>query len=328
MDRLDAMQAFVRVVEAGTFTKAADSMGLPKAAVTRLIRSLEDHLQTRLLNRTTRKVSVTAEGSSYYERVTRLLAEVDELEGAMSQTRANPRGRIRVDVSPPIARLIVVPALPAFHRQYPDIQMDLGVTDRNADLMGDGIDCAIRVGEIRDQFLVARRIADLPFITCAAPGYLQQRGVPVHPRELEGNGHTIIGYFSALTGERWTLRCHRDGELVELQGRSIVSVNDGDTCVAAGLAGLGVVHALGFMVKAHIEAGQLVPLFEQWTMPSLPASIVYPPTRHVGTKLRVFVDWVSDLFARRRSELRRDPPLGQQGEELFVGRYPRKRRTR
>ena len=144
MDKLSAMQAFTRVVEAGTFTKAADSLGLPKAAVTRLIQSLEDQLQTRLLNRTTRRVTVTPDGAAYYERVSRLLGDLDELEGSLSHARVTPKGRIRVDVSSSVARLLLIPALPQFHAQYPEIQIDLGVSDRPVDLVSDNVDCVLR----------------------------------------------------------------------------------------------------------------------------------------------------------------------------------------
>jgi len=158
MDRLSAMQAYVRVVEAGTFTKAADSLDLPKATVTRLIQTLETHLRTKLLNRTTRRVTVTPDGAAYYERAMRLLSDLDELEGSMNQARMTPRGRIRIDVPGVVGREMIIPHLPDFYAKYPDIQIELGVSDRTVDLISDNIDCVIRGGELTDQSLVARRL--------------------------------------------------------------------------------------------------------------------------------------------------------------------------
>src|SRR5262245_6986317 len=157
MDQLTAMRAFVRVVEAGTFTRAASSLAIPKPTVSKLIQELEAHIHTKLLNRTTRRVAVTPDGAAYYERVVRLLAELDELDGSMAVSQATPKSRLRVDVSTSLAPLVMIPALPAFHARYPDIQIDLGVTDRVVDLVGENVDCVVRAGELMDQSLIARR---------------------------------------------------------------------------------------------------------------------------------------------------------------------------
>ena len=151
MDKLSAMRAFVRVVEAGTFTRAADSLGAPKAQVSRLVQSLEEELKTRLLNRTTRRVAVTADGAAYYDRASRLLTELEELESSLSRAKVAARGRLRIDTSSSIASLIVIPALPGFYARYPDIQIDVGVSDKPTDLIGENIDCVIRAGEVTDQ---------------------------------------------------------------------------------------------------------------------------------------------------------------------------------
>src|SRR5262245_44127234 len=172
MDQLSAMRAFVRVVEVGTFTRAAQLLETPKPTVSKLIQLLEAHLRTRLLNRTTRRVTVTADGAAYYERVVRILADMDELDGSMTLSQASPKGRLRVDVSGSIAMLCVIPALPEFHARYPDIQVEIGVTDRVVDLVAENVDCVIRAGTIADQSLVARRIGEMAFLTCAAPPYL------------------------------------------------------------------------------------------------------------------------------------------------------------
>ena len=184
MDKFSAMQAFVRVVEAGTFTKAADSMDLPKATVTRLIQDLEKELDTKLLNRTTRKVAVTVDGAAYYEQASRLLGEVDELESSMSRAKASPRGKLKVDVPSSLGLTVIIPALPDFYARYPDIQLELGVSDRPVDIIAENVDCVVRGGELTDQSLVARRIGEFYLVSCASPGYLKRHGKPKHPREL------------------------------------------------------------------------------------------------------------------------------------------------
>lgn len=298
MDKFAAMQAFVRVVEAGTFTKAADSLDLPKPTVTRLIQMLETHLQTKLLNRTTRRVTVTADGAAAYDRALRLLSEMDELESSMSRAKANPRGRLRIDVGAAVAQLLLIPALPEFHARYPDIQIDLGVSDRPVDLIGENVDCVLRGGEITDQSLVARRIGEFHTILCATPDYLKRRGLPKHPNDLEGDTHRVVSYFSHRTGRPYPLTFTKDGERLELSPRYTVSVNDSTANLVAGLAGLGIVRTTTFQARTHIDNGTLVPMLLDWCADSIPIHVVYPPNRHLSTKLRVFVDWVAELFAR------------------------------
>lgn len=298
MDKFSAMQAYVRVVEAGTFTKAADSMNLPKPTVTRLIQTLETHLQTKLLNRTTRRVTVTADGAAYYDRAVRILGEMDELESSMSRAKANPRGRLRIDVGASVGQMLLIPALPDFHVRYPDIQIDLGVTDRPVDLVGENVDCVLRGGEITDQSLVARRIGEFHLVLAATPAYLKRHGMPRHPTDLEDGQHRVINYFSHRTGRPFPFTFEKDDERIELTGQHIVSVNDSNANLAAGLAGLGIVRTTTFMARPHFDDGTLVPLLLDWCADTIPIHVVYPPNRHLSTKLRVFVDWAADLFAR------------------------------
>ena len=168
MDQIQAMRIFTRVVEAGTFTRAADSLSLPKATVTKHVQALEERLRVKLLNRTTRRVTVTADGAAYYERTVRLLSDLDDIEASMTNARANPMGRLRVDVGTSVAQLLIIPHLADFQTRFPDIQLDLGVSDRTVDLIGDNVDCVIRGGELSDQSLVARRVGNLEFITVAS----------------------------------------------------------------------------------------------------------------------------------------------------------------
>ncbi|MBC7992534.1 MAG: LysR family transcriptional regulator [Rhizobacter sp.] len=298
MDRFDAMQAFARVVEAGSFTKAAETLHMSKTSVTQLVQQLEARLRVRLLNRTTRKVQVTADGAAYYERVVRLLAEMDDAETSLSSALESPRGRLRVDVPSPLARMILIPALPTFHAHYPDIQIDLGVSDRLVDLIGDNVDCVIRGGELTNQSLMARRVGDLQLRVCAAPSYLERAGTPVHPRELEGAQHRTVGFLSPRTGKVLSYPLRREGESIEVQGRHVLTVDDGNAYLAAGLAGLGVLWLPDYMSKAYLARGELVALFEGWHLDPMPMYLAFPPNRHVSTKLRVFIDWVVQLMAQ------------------------------
>ncbi|HYW56975.1 MAG TPA: LysR family transcriptional regulator [Polaromonas sp.] len=296
MDKFTAMQAFVRVVEAGTFTKASDSMGMPKATVTRLIQNLEKELDTKLLNRTTRKVTVTADGAAYFERVGRLLGDVQELESSMSRAKASPRGRLKIDIPGSLGSTVIIPALPDFYARYPDIQIELGVSDRPVDIIADNVDCVVRGGELVDQSLVARRVGELHLMTCATPAYLRRHGTPTHPSEL-AHGHTLVRYMSPRTGRLFPIEMYKDGESFEVTGHHMLALNDSASGVAAALAGLGVTHTLSLLVQGHISTGALVPLFAGWCSESPPIHVVYPPNRHLSNKVRVFVDWVAELFA-------------------------------
>jgi DNA-binding transcriptional LysR family regulator len=297
MDRFEAMQAFVRVVETGSFTKAAETLGLSKTTVTQLVQQLEAHLRVRLLNRTTRKVNATADGLAYYERAVRLLADVDDAETSLSAASASPRGRLRVDVPSPVARLILIPALPAFHARYPDIQLDLGVSDRRVDLIGENVDCVIRGGELANLSLQARHLGDLPLGVYAAPGYLEREGRPAHPRELEDTHHRTVGFLGARAGQALPMVMRRGQESIRVQGRYVLAVDDGNAYLEAGLVGLGALWLPRYIARAHVERGELQPLFEDWHLDPMPLYLAFPPNRHVSAKLRVFIDWVVELMA-------------------------------
>lgn len=297
MDHLLAIRVFARVVEAGTFTRAADSLDMPKPTVTKLVQSLETHLRVKLFNRTTRRVTVTRDGAAYYERTARLLSELDDIEAGMTQAQTKPHGRLRVDIGTTPANLILIPALPEFYARYPDVQIDLGVSDRNVDLVGENVDCVIRGGEISDQSLVARRIAELGFVTCATPDYLERHGTPRHPLDLE-SGHLTLRSFSARTGRMNPMRFLRGDEEIEIDGPHRLAVNEATALITAVVSGLGVAQLPRFEVRAHLEAGRLVTVLQDWAREPLPTYLVFAPNRHFSAKLRVFVDWVAELFAR------------------------------
>lgn len=305
MDRFDAMHAFARVVETRSFTKAAETLHMSKTSVTQLVQQLEARLRVKLLNRTTRKVNVTADGAAYYERVVRLLADMDDAETSLSSASASPRGRLRVDVPSPLARFILVPALPAFHARYPEIQIDMGVSDRMVDLIGENVDCVVRGGELTDPSLMARRLGDLPLGVYAAPDYLARAGTPAHPQALDDAGHSIVGFVWSRTGKTVPYAMHRGSERVEAQGRCFFSFDDGNAYLEAGLAALGILWLPVYMAKAHVARGELVPLFDDWRLDPMPMFVAFPPNRRVSAKLRVFIDWVVELMAHHVPALER-----------------------
>ncbi len=296
MDQFSAMRAFIRVVETGNFTRAADTLSMPKATVTNLIQGLEAHLHTKLLNRTTRRVMVTTDGALYYERAAQIVSEIDELDGSLTNSQGLPSGRLRVEMAGAFADWIVVPALCEFYQKYPDIRIDLGVGDRNVDYLAENVDCALRGGTPADQSLIARRVSEVEMITCAAPLYIEKFGIPERPEELE-NKHYSVSYFRAQTNRTLPFEFNRGDEKIEINARYIVSVNDSRTFVTAALNGLGIAQLPRFMVTDALARGDLVQMLPEWNREPLPLYIVYPPNRHLSNKVRVFVDWLVKLLA-------------------------------
>ncbi len=298
MDRFDAMRVFVRIVEAGSFTKAAQTLGMDRASVTLLVQQLEGRLGVKLLNRTTRKVNVTEDGAAYYERIVGILSELEDVETSLPGAAASPTGVLRVDVPSPLATLILVPALPEFHARYPDIQFDMGASDRKVDVIGENVDCVVRGGQVNDQSLIARRVGQLQLGVYAAPSYLERCGPPVHPSELENSHHRIVRYRWTRTDQASPYSMRHNDELVNLHGRSLLTVDDGNAYLSAGLAGLGVLWLPDYMAKEHAARGALVPLFAEWKIDPMPLYLAYPPNRRISKKLRVFIDWIVELMAR------------------------------
>lgn len=307
MDRFDAMQAFARVVETGSFTKAAETLHLSKTTVTQLVQQLEARLRVKLLHRTTRKVNVTPDGAAYYERVLKLLADVEDAETSLSGALVSPRGRLRVDVPSPFASMLLVPALPAFYAAYPDIQLHLGASDRVIDLIDENVDCVVRGGEITNLSLVARHVADLPLAVYAAPDYLAQKGDPEHPKELELPHHRIVGLSWSGTRRVFPCSIRRGSESIDLQARPALVVDDGNAYLAAGLAGLGALWLPSYMAQAHVARGELIVLFTDWQIDPMPMYVAFPQNRHVSAKLRVFIDWIAALMAQHAPVISRSP---------------------
>lgn len=294
MDKLQAMEVFVRVVETGGITRAADSLHMPKATAATLIQKLEGVLGVKLLNRTTRHVSVTPDGAAYYDRCVSILAEVRETEELLGKQQSTPRGRVRVDVPTLMARSVFVPALPKFFERYPEIELALASNERRADLIEEGIDCAVWSGEIEESSLVARRVGFLYFATCAAPSYIAAHGQPRHPDEL--TQHRCINHFSPRSGKTVDWVFSKDGTRVQTSLPGNIALEDENSYVAAAEAGLGIAQIPAFVLKDAMERGTLELVLGDWFPDPSPLYVVYPQNRHLSNKVRVFVDWVAELL--------------------------------
>jgi LysR family transcriptional regulator for bpeEF and oprC len=298
MDHLRAMQLFVRVVETGSFTGAAAALRMSRTRATTEIQRLEASLGLRLLQRTTRHVSPTGEGAVYFEEVRRLLRELRELEAGLGGAVARARGRLRVDVPAAAGRQIIAPALPRFLERHPEIVVELGSTDRPVDLVAEGVDCVVRGGDVHDTSLVGRRLADLPVVTVAAPSYLARRGTPATPDDLQG--HVFVSFFSARTGRVFEVDWQPPdgGAQIVLHPPHLVATNDAETFLALVVAGLGIAQKpLSPMVREAVRRGELRVLMPGWRSEPLPTHVLYPPTRVLPARIRVWVDWLVTLYA-------------------------------
>lgn len=296
MDRLQTLEIFVRVAEAGSFTRAADLLQLPRSTVSAAVQTLENRMRTRLIHRTTRKMQLTADGSAYLAWCQRLLADIAETEQRFRSGEYHPRGLLRVSVPGRIARLLVVPALPAFLARYPDIEMEIGVTDRPVDLIDESIDCAIRVGTVREPQLVTRPIGMLRQANFASPGYLAKYGTPRSVGDL--GEHLAVNYEPPGTGQVLEWEYLEGGVRRTLSMRSKLTVNCAESYIAACLAGLGLIQIPAYDAAGHVAAGELVEVLPDATAAPLPMAAVLPARHYTSLRVSVFVDWMRDIHAQ------------------------------
>jgi LysR family transcriptional regulator for bpeEF and oprC len=294
MDRFQAMQVFVRVVEANSFTRAADALALPRTTVTTVIQNLEKHLGVRLLNRTTRRVSLTPDGAAYYKHSTRILADVEETEAYLQDSASRPQGRLRVDVPASIGTLVLIPSLCDFHNRYPDVELVIGLGDRKVDLVQEAVDCVIRGGVLEDSSLVARRLGSLEFLTCASPEYLARKGVPRTLEDLQN--HKAVHYFKG-SGRYWGWDFMVDGEERHIEVPSAGAVNEWSAHLACAAQGFGLIQTARFIALPHMRKGELVEVLPQWRPAPVQVSLLYLQSRQLSPKVRAFSDWVAELFA-------------------------------
>jgi DNA-binding transcriptional LysR family regulator len=298
MDRLAGIEAFVRVVEAGSFVRAAERMGISTSALSQRVADLEAHLSTRLLNRTTRKLSLTESGQAFFERSVALLADLDEAEQLAASSAARPRGTLKLTCAHAIGVQRIAPAIARFHAAHPEVRFEVVVADRIVDLVEEGFDLAIRIGVVGSDQLAARKLGAMHLVLCAAPGYLKRRGTPRVAADLAQ--HDLLTYAYARTPRLWTLHGPQ-GEAVEVKASGSLHANSGEVLVAAAVAGQGIVLETDFHVAAALADGRLVRVLPQYEGGGGDIWALYPSRRHLSAKVRLFVEHLVGEFAARPS---------------------------
>ncbi len=293
MDRFQEMQVFVRIAERRSFSLAAEDLQIPRATVTNLIKRMEKRLGARLLERTTRQVRLTHDGEAYYQRCVRLLADLEEADGAFLNTA--PKGLLRVNAQGTLAKYFVMPGLPGFLERYPDIVLHLGEDDRLVDMVREGVDCVLRAGALQDSSLVGRQIALMPQVTVASPAYLARFGTPASLDALQG--HRAVDYLSSATGRSMPLDFMVDGRRVLVRPASVISVTGAELYTGAALAGLGLAQVPRYRVERELAAGHLRIVLPHTPPAPMPVSVLYPQNRQVSARMRVFTQWLADVFA-------------------------------
>ena len=304
MDRLLELEVYVRVVHAGSFTAAGRDLGLSPSAVSKQISRLEDRLGVRLLNRTTRRVAMTEEGAAFFEHAKRIIADLDEAEQTISQLRAAPRGTLRANMPVTFGQLILAPLIPEFLRRYPDVELDITLNDRMVDLVDEGMDLGIRIGELKDSSLIVRKLAASRRAVCAAPDYLERAGTPYRPADLRN--HSCMVYTYRTWRNDWPFRGPDGSEVVHVTGS--FSANNGEVLRQAALGGSGIIMLPIWQVLDDLRAGRLVEVLPNYSSPDADIHAVYPQTRYLAPRVRAFVDYLALKFA----QMERDWQVGSQ----------------
>lgn len=296
MNRLEAMQIFVQVVERGSFTAATEHMALHRPVATRAIQSLEQELGVRLLNRTTRKLSVTDEGEDFYQRTVQLLSGIEDTFASYSGAKHNAKGRLKVSLAATLAKSIVIPALPEFQKSYPQIEIYLGVTDQPVDIVDEGIDCVVRLGELQDSSAIGKRVGQVYMATCASRGYIEEHGMPATLDELRT--HKAINFASGRSRRLvdWTFN-EQSGE-IRLKLPSTLVTDNSDSLLTCALSGLGVIQGVRPALQPYLDSGRLIEVLPHLPASPKPISILYPHRAHLPNKTIVFVEWLTDLAQR------------------------------
>lgn len=302
MDRFETMRLFMRIVELGSFTQAAEALAIPRATATHAIKQLEARLQVRLLERTTRQVRTTFDGQAFYERCRHLLHDLEDAESSLAQLSINPRGRLRIDIHGAPANHIVLPRIGEFHARYPNIELAVGSGDRLVDLVREGVDCVVRAGEPKDSSLVTRRLALIPQVTCASPAYLAAHGTPLQPSDLAD--HWAVNFFSSSRNGLFPYEFEIDGRVEQHMMKGWVSVNSADSYKTCAEQGCGIIQVPRFNVERQLREGTLVEILAHAPCPPMLYSVLYPHQRLLSPRVRVFIDWVTLLFNERFGVLR------------------------
>lgn len=300
MNRLEAMQIFARVAEVASFTRAADSLGLPKASVSTAVQQLESSLGARLLHRTTRKVELTQDGRAFYERCKDVLADMDELQSMFQQGPQSLRGRLRVDMPSGVARDFIIPRLPQFLDAHPQIELELSSTDRRVDLVREGFDCVLRIGSLGDANLIARPLGHFRLINCASPGYLRRHGTPQTLEDLAS--HQLI-HFAPVLGTKsagWEYTETNGYRMLPMPG--VLTVNNAEAYESACLAGLGIIQVPAVGVQQYLAQGRLVEVMHRYRGEPMPVSLLYANRRNLSKRVQAFMNWVMETMAPHMDE--------------------------
>lgn len=296
MDRVESLRIFCRVVDVGSFSRAADQLKMSNASVTHHVAGLEKHFGVRLLNRTTRKLSLTDDGRSCYERAQRLIGEMVELEELLQGATLVPKGVLRVEVPTAIGRIYIAPALLALTRQYPELSVVVNVTDRTVDAIEERADVLIRIGALKDSTMVARTLHQSRFLCCASPQLLRQYGVPQTPDDLAR--FPCLGFTQPNSGQLVPWEFASGDKKIAFVPKTHIAINHAESLIHAAVGGAGVLQLLSLSLAPAIQAGQLVPVLADWSTAGPMVSVLYPHNRHLSPKVRVFVDFIVELFAR------------------------------
>lgn len=296
MDRIDLFRIFARVVECSSFSRAAATLDMPRSSVSTAVQELEARLGTRLVHRTTRRVSVTRDGAAFYDTCVRLIHEVEEAETLFRQQEGGVSGQLRVDVPGRIGRLIIAPALPELLAAHPDLDIHLGSTDRAVNLVEERIDCVLRVGPVGNTGLVARPIGRLMLINVASRGYIAQHGTPQSPDDLDA--HWAVNYASPASGRIDEWEWEQDGKLQTRAVRARVTVNNGESYIACCLAGLGLIQIPAYDVRQQLLSGELVEVMPAHRAEPMPINLLYLHRQHLSRRLQVFAAWLDGLLRR------------------------------
>lgn len=301
MDKLNDFKVFVRAAQHRSFSTAAWELGMTPSAVSKAVQRLEEYLGTRLVNRTTRSLSLTEDGAEFFDRCRQILDEIEEAELALSQSSSSPKGLLRINLSVAIGRLHIVPALADFADRYPDLKLEVSLSDRMVDLVEEGIDATVRVGDGPENRLIMRRLAIARFIICAAPTYLARYGEPKTPKDLDD--HQCLNFLSPRTGRAFDWFFQQDGEAFNLPIDGRIRFNHAESLLAAAIAGAGVIQLHNYIAGAAIACGDLKPILERYVPTTgSPIAVIYPQKRHLSAKVRAFVDFMSNLMAQLQQQ--------------------------
>jgi DNA-binding transcriptional LysR family regulator len=290
------MRTFIRIVDTNSFTRAAESLNIPRATATTIVQNLEALLGTALLVRTTRRLSITPEGAAYYERCAQILADIDEMEASIRDATDNLTGRLRIEMPSAVASAIVLPSLDDFHTHYPNLDLAIGVSNRTVDMVSEAIDCSIQLGELPDSNLIARQLGTLDLVTCASPAYLDRYGTPTGLDELRG--HVAVNCVSPHSGRECDFDFEVDGEARKVKLDGFVQVSDEQAYLTCGLQGLGMIQPARVAAQPYLDSGLLREVLPQWQPVPMLVSVAYVKNRRVSPRVRAFVDWLAELFEK------------------------------